>query len=224
MTIALQTKSPQNVPFQEGKSFFLPLTTPSTPSPWLPSLALISLPEPWVCRKGSDIVRARVLDLHPRGEANRNLPTRRLTTTRFPPQWCGIQWRPALGIYLLAKTRQAAWEPARRRRLRNRLLKSLSTKCRPEALEKMIGITVCRMVFKPYGRMRFIMQLVINSTCLPFDAHLCLHHSEKGPWLCLAYVFSNVCTRNAPKNYDQTGLLAEIRRQTPHCRGQSVRR
>ena len=139
------------------------------------------------------------------------------STHHFPPQWCGIQWRPA-------KTRQAAWEPARRRRLRNRLLKSLSTKCRPEALEKMIGITVCRMVFKPYGRMRFIMQLVINSTCLPFDAHLCLHHSEKGPWLCLAYVFSNVCTRNAPKNYDQTGLLAEIRRQTPHCRGQSVRR
>ena len=169
----------------------------------------LSAPGCWTCTQGMRLP---------------NLPTRRLTTTRFPPQWCGIQWRPALGIYLLAKTRQAAWEPARRRRLRNRLLKSLSTKCRPEALEKMIGITVCRMVFKPYGRMRFIMQLVINSTCLPFDAHLCLHHSEKGPWLCLAYVFSNVCTRNAPKNYDQTGLLAEIRRQTPHCRGQSVRR
>lgn len=46
---------------------------------------------------------------------------------------------------------------------------------------------VWRMVFKPYGSMRFIMQLVINSTCLPFYTHLCLHHSEKGPLLCLAY-------------------------------------
>lgn len=67
------------------------------------------------------------------------------------------------------------------------------------------------------------MQLVINSTCLPFYTILLPSPLRKGPMALHGIFFSNVCTRNAPKNYDQTGLLAEMRRQTPDRRGQSVK-
>lgn len=78
------------------------------------------------------------------------------------------------------------------------------------------------MVFKPYGSM------IHNATCYKFNLFAFLHASlpspfRKGPMALHGIFFSNVCTRNAPKNYDQTGLLAEMRRQTPHCRGQSVK-
>ena len=135
----------------------------------------------------------------PKGWGNPNLPTQQPTTHHFPPQWCGIQWRPALGVYLLAKTRQAAWEPARRL-VGNMLLKSYLPNIDLKHWKNMKNDWdyVCRMVFKPYGSMRFIMQLVMNSTCLPFYTHLCLHHSEKGPWLCLAY-FSQLFVPEMPQ-------------------------